>query len=240
MPLGEKQLRVAVRDGESFLKICEQIPGLERWIDPKRSHPTTQPFGIGDIQSQWRYFVNEGRPAACNFFAVGDVAVRTNPLYGRGCSTGILHAHILADVLAETSDPVTRALWFEQRTEEQLRPIFKTSLREDRSGIKRAAAVIEGRVLDQADSLKNWIRLAFRDAISAAAREDIRVIRGAMKTFNLLETPGKFLKDWNIRMIILRYLLKGRKKNAARRLVSGPGRIELHQALGLAADVSSR
>ncbi|MCH8258052.1 MAG: FAD-dependent oxidoreductase [Proteobacteria bacterium] len=240
LPLGEKQLRVAVRDGESFLKICEQIPGLERWIDPKRSHPTTQPFGIGDIQSQWRYFVNEGRPVACNFFAVGDVAVRTNPLYGRGCSTGILHAHILADVLAETSDPVTRALWFEQRTEEQLRPIFKTSLREDRSGIKRAAAVMEGRVLDQADSLKNWIRLAFRDAISAAAREDIRVIRGAMKTFNLLETPGEFLKDWNIRMIILRYLLKGRKKNAARRLVSGPGRIELHQALGLAADVSSR
>jgi len=229
-----------VRDGESFLKICRQIPGLARWIDPRRSHPTTRPFGIGDIQSQWRYFVNEGRPVACNFFAVGDVAVRTNPLYGRGCSTGILHAHILADVLAESPDPVIRALRFEERTEEQIRPIFKTSVSEDRSGIKRAAAVMEGRTLDQADSLKKWFRLAFRDAISAAAREEIQVVRGAMKTFNLLETPGEFLKDWNIRMTILRYLLRGRKKNAARRLVSGPGRIGLHQLLGLEAEVSSR
>ncbi|MCZ6503369.1 MAG: hypothetical protein O6945_12735, partial [Gammaproteobacteria bacterium] len=88
---------------------------------------------------------------------------------------------------------------------------------------------------DQADSLKRWFGLAFRDAISAAAREEIQVVRGAMKTFNLLEKPGEFLKDWNIRMTILRYLLKGRKKNVARRLVPGPGRIELHQLLGLEA-----
>jgi len=233
LPFGEKKLQVAVRDGESFLHICRQIPGLERWIDPERSHPTTAPFGIGDIQAQWRYFVNDGKPAAHNFFVVGDAALRTNPLYGRGCSTGILHAHILADVLAETSDPVTRALYFDKRTQQQLRPIFNASLREDRRGIKRAAAVMEGRMLDQADSLKRWLGLAFRDAISAAAREEIRVVRGAMRTFNLLEKPGEFLKDWRIRMTILRYLLRGRKKNVARRLVSGPGRIELHQSLGL-------
>lgn len=236
LPLAEKQLRVAVRDGESFLTICRQIPGLERWIDPQRSHPTTKPFGIGDIQSQWRCFVHEGRPVARNFFAVGDVAIRTNPLYGRGCSTGILHAHILADVLAETRDPVTRALWFEERTEERIRPIFDTSLREDKSGIKRAAAVREGKMLDEADSLKKWFKLAFRDAISAAAREEIQVVRGAMRSFNLLEVPGEFLRDWNIRKTILRYLLKGRKKNAARRLVPGPGRIELHRSLGLEAE----
>ncbi len=235
LPFGEKRLQVAVRDGESFLHICRLIPGLERWIDPERSHPTTEPFGLGDIQAQWRYFVNDDKPVAHNFFAVGDAALRTNPLYGRGCSTGILHAHILIDVLAETTDPATRALHFDKRTQQQLRPIFNASLSEDRRGIKRAAAVMEGRMLDQADSLKRWLRLAFRDAISAAAREEINVVRGAMRTFNLLEAPGAFLKDWNIRMTILRYLLRGRKKNVARRLVQGPGRIELHQSLGLEA-----
>jgi 2-polyprenyl-6-methoxyphenol hydroxylase-like FAD-dependent oxidoreductase len=233
LPLAEKQLRVAVRDGESFLGICQQIPGLARWIDPKRSHPTTGSFGIGDIQAQWRYFVDEGKPVAGNFFAVGDAVVRTNPLYGRGCSTGILHAHILADVLAETDDPVARALRFDELTEAQIRPIFRTSLREDRSGIRRAAAMHEGKLLDQADSLKGWLRLVFRDAVSAAAREEIEVIRGAMRTFNLLEKPGEFLKDWNIRRIILKYLLRSRKKNVENRLVPGPGRIELHQLLGL-------
>ena len=34
------------------------------------------------------------------------------------------------------------------------------------------------------------------------------------KAFNLLEKPGEFMKDWRIRLTILRYLLRGRKRNA--------------------------
>ena len=105
--------------------------------------------GIGDIRAVWRHFVVDGKPLAKNFFAVGDASIRTNPLYGRGCSTGILHAHMLADVLTETSDPVERALAFDARTEEALRPIFSTSLSEDRNGIRRALASAEGRLLEK-------------------------------------------------------------------------------------------
>ena len=36
----------------------------------------------------WRVVKDDGRAA----FAVGEAALRTNPLYGCGCNTGIIHA----------------------------------------------------------------------------------------------------------------------------------------------------
>lgn len=238
LPVAEHSLRHAVREGDSFEQICLSIPGLEPWLTDNRSSPTTEPFGIADIQAVWRHYVDAGEPLAHNFFAVGDAALRTNPLYGRGCSSGILHAHILADTIAESADPAVRARQFDERTEKELRPIFKASLREDRNGIARSAAVLEGRTLDKPDSLKKWFRLAFGDALGAASREQLHVLRGAMKTFHLLESPGEFLQDSKIRRTVLRYMLKGRRRNSAKRLQPGPGRAEMHELLGLSADAA--
>ncbi len=163
-------------------------------------------------------------PVATNFFAIGDAAVRTNPLYGRGCSTGMLHAHILADILEEEPDPTQRALILDERSEDQLRPIFKASLVEDRAGIKRSTALMNGEDLARPHSPKAWFAMAFGDAMAGAAVHEIHVIRGFMRTFHLLEKPGDFLKDKRIRNTILRYMLRGRSKNASARIVNGPDR----------------
>jgi 2-polyprenyl-6-methoxyphenol hydroxylase-like FAD-dependent oxidoreductase len=89
----ERELHEAVTDGDRFDRICRSIPGLEPWVAEDAAEPTTDAFGIGDIRAVWRHFVVDGEPLAHNLFAVGDAALRTNPLYGRGCSTSILHAH---------------------------------------------------------------------------------------------------------------------------------------------------
>jgi 2-polyprenyl-6-methoxyphenol hydroxylase-like FAD-dependent oxidoreductase len=120
----EQELHEAVTQGERFDRICRSIPGLAPWVAESAAEATTEPFGIGDIRAVWRHYVEDGEPVAHHFFAVGDAALRTNPLYGRGCSTGILHAHLLAEVLAEVDDPRERARTFDARTEEALRPIF--------------------------------------------------------------------------------------------------------------------
>lgn len=223
----ETALIEALRDPERFDAICRSIPGLTPWLGHERSEPTTESFGIGDIRSVWRTFVKDGTPLIDNFFAVGDAALRTNPLYGRGCSTGVMHAQILAEVMDEHSDPVARALAFHARTADELRPIFDASRREDRSGIKRALAAMEGRNLAKPDSLKKWFGVAFGDAMTAAARENIHVLRGLLRTFHLLEKPGDFLKDRRIRWTIYRYMLRGRRRNASRRLQKGPKREEM-------------
>lgn len=227
VPKAELALVEAVRESERFHKICESIPGLTPWVAQDKSEPTTESFGIGGIHAVWRHYVQDEKPLVHNFFAVGDSSVRTNPLYGRGCSTGVLHASILADVLADSNVPVTRAMKFHERTAAELRPIFDASLSEDKSGIKRADAMREGRALDKPDSLKKWFGLAFGDALSAAAAKELHVMRGIMRTVNLLEKPGAFLKDASIRRTVLRYMFRGRKRNAATRLQPGPKRQEM-------------
>ncbi|MDZ7684950.1 MAG: hypothetical protein U5O39_07980 [Gammaproteobacteria bacterium] len=187
----------------------------------------THSFGFGDIHSVWNHFVHDGKPAALNYFAVGDAALRTNPLYGRGCSTGIIHAHLLARLIEDVSDPVERAIRFDEKTEEELRPIFQASLSEDKKGIKRAQAIREGHERDRADSFSRWFKLAFGDAIARASREQLHVMRGAMRTFNLIEKPGEFLKDWRVRLTIFRYMCYGRTHNAKVRVQHGPSRSEM-------------
>ena len=238
LPNHETELREAIKDGDRFDEICRSIPGLLPWVGADKAEATTGSFGFGDIHAVWHHCVHDGKPAALNYFAVGDAAVRTNPLYGRGCSTGIIHAHLLAKLIQEVDDPLERALVFDEWTEEELRPIFNTSLSEDKSGIKRAKAILEGRSLDKPDSFKKWFGLAFGDAMAAASREQLHVMRGVMRTFNLMEKPGEFLKDWRIRMTIFRYMLYGRARNAKARVQNGPSRQEMLRLVASIQDSS--
>jgi flavin-dependent dehydrogenase len=201
-----------------------------------RSAATTEPFGIGDIHAVWRHYMpaqDANVPVAVNFFAVGDAAIRTNPLYGRGCSTSIMHANILAEVLRATPDALDRARQFDARTEAELRPIYDASLSEDKRGIRHARAIAEGSAIDKIDSVKKWFGRAFGDALGAASREQIHVLRGLMRTFHLLEKPGEFLKDKRIKRTVFRYMLRGRKRNTAARMQPGPSRTELYELLQL-------
>ena len=77
-----------------------------------------------------------------------------------------------------------------------------------------------GHAVDKANSIKHWFGLAFGDALVAAAKYQLHVHRGIMRTVNLVEKPGAFLKDKKIRNTVLRYMLFGRKKNAAARVYS--------------------
>lgn len=224
LPNAETELREAVKDGDRFDAICRQIPGLVPWIAQDKAEPTTPSFGIGEIHAVWRDYAADETPQVLNFFAVADSAARTNPLYGRGCSTGALHAHLLADLLQEEADPVERAVKFQQITQERIRPIFDASLNEDRNGIKRAEAVMKGLDRNKADSLKKWFGLAFGDALAAAAQNEMHVFRGMMRTVNLVEKPGEFLSDPRVKRTVFRYMLRGRKKNARARVQPGPTR----------------
>jgi len=137
--------------------------------------------------------------------------------------------------LAEESDPWQRALAFKQRTVAEIRPIFDASLTEDKRGIRRANATRKGVALDKATTIKKWFTLAFGDALVAAARYHLHVHRGIMRTVNLVEKPGDFLKEPKIRNTIFRYMLRGRKRNAQARIQAGLGRQEM---LGMVSQLS--
>ena len=56
-----------------------------------------------------------------------------------------------------------------------------------------------------------------------------------MRTVNLVEKPGDFLKEPKIRNTIFRYMLRGRKRNAQARIQAGLGRQEM---LGMVSQLS--
>ena len=74
-------------------------------------------------------------PIVHGYLAVGDAAMCTNPLYGRGCSLALVHAFGLADTLrTHGADPDALAREFAAFTERELVPWFRSVGRAGRAG----------------------------------------------------------------------------------------------------------
>lgn len=228
----ELALRTAIVRPETFDAVCSKIPGAARWTESSRSEPVTKVFAMGNLKNVWRRFVREGEPEVLGFFAVGDAALRTNPLYGRGCSSAVMHAHILADVLRTTSDANARAIQFEQRTRSELRPFWEAIRRQDLGAIRRAKN-------EQNPNYKPRLRARIiksfaDDAITPATRGDIKVLRALMPAFHMLERPTRFLTRPTIVARILWMWLQPKSRKAhlyPKKL--GPDRAEMLRQLGL-------
>ncbi len=233
VPEIEEKLRTAAVDPQIFDSICARIPGIARWIDPARAEPVTRVFGMGNLYNVWRHFIQQGEPVALNFFTVGDAAIRTNPLYGRGCSSAVMHAHILGDVLAGTSDARQRAIDFDRLGRKALRPFWDAIVKQDLGAIRRAQN-------EQKPGYRpRWrarlIKSFAEDAVGPATRSNLAVYRAIMKGFHMLEAPTTWLTQPVIVLRVLAtWLTPKRFKSELYPPVPGPGRIEMLSSLGLA------
>lgn len=234
VPEIEETLRLAVMRPEIFERICQQIPGVARWTDPDRADPISKVFGMGDLKSRWRDTVTDGRPAALNLFVVGDGLVRTNPLYGRGCSFAAVEAHLLRDVLAAHSRPAARAVAYRDSVQTELRPFYNGMLFQDRQAIKRARQTLTG---EQQPGLKALMARSFaNDALTPALRSDPALLREFMRGFHMLEPSNDWLKrPGNIAKVLKVWAMPkpAKAKHYPPRL--GPRRPEMFEALGLSA-----
>ena len=193
VPEIESQLRTATFDPAIFDKICAQLPGAARWIATERAEPVTKVFGMGNLYSVWKHFVKNGSPVVHNFFAVGDASIRTNPLYGRGCSIAVIHAHILAEVFAKFPDATQRAIAFDKHSRREIRPFWDALVKQDLGAIRRA-------LNEQQPNYKprfkaRLIKSFAEDAIGPATRTNIDVYRAIMKAFHMLDAPTLWLRQ---------------------------------------------
>ncbi|MBK8199325.1 MAG: FAD-dependent oxidoreductase [Acidobacteria bacterium] len=232
VPEIELELRKSILNPDIFHAITLELPGLLPWTNEERSVRTSKVFGMGDLISRWRDMVVDGKPATQGYFALGDTLVRTNPLYGRGCSFAAVSAEALASVLNETSEPTKRAILFHERLQAELRPFYMTQLKQDRSAIKRAReALTPGfKPSFRANLLKSFLD----DGIRIAVRSDTRLLREAMRGFHMLEHPDAWLAKPRNLATVLYYWARGKRLNAAAYPPSpGPERTEMMRALNL-------
>ena len=228
----EYEMRKAIVNPDIFQAMTTMLPGLRPWTDPAVSEPTTKVFGMGDLIARWRDLVVDGRPAARGYFAIGDNLVRTNPLYGRGCSFAAVAAYQLRDVLDQSADPVARALAYHQAIHTELSPFYTGMNKQDRAAIRRARAALTP---GYKTSLKARLAKSFaEDAVAIALRYDTSLLRQGMRGFHMLEHPEAWIKRPANLARIMMYWARGKKRNAAAYPPKpGPGREEMMRDLGL-------
>lgn len=234
IPEIEMELRKAAVDPAIFDNICMNIPGLACWIDPARAEPVSRVFGMGELISRWRYMVKDNQPKALNFFPVGDCLIRTNPLYGRGCSFAAISAHLLSDALLASKDPVTRARTYHASVEKEIRPFYDNMVSQDLSAIRRARNTLDP---TYRPSLKTRIVKSFvEDGVTIAVRADTNLLRRAMAAFHMIEAPNDWLKEPGNFARVLMYWARTRWLNARYYPPSlGPKREDMFKRLNLSA-----
>jgi 2-polyprenyl-6-methoxyphenol hydroxylase-like FAD-dependent oxidoreductase len=232
VPQVEEELRKKVVDPAVFDAACAQLPGLASWIEPQRSEPISRVFGMGDLHSRWRDLAPNGRAAVLDFFPVGDSLVRSNPLYGRGCSFAAVEAHLLRDALQMYADPAARLEAYKRRVTVELRPFYDAMRDADRSAIRRARQALSP---GHQPSLRSRVRKSFlEDGVAIAVRSDVELFRAALRGFHMLEDPQAWLKRPKNLAKVLGYWARGRERNAeAYRPKAGPERAEMLNGLGL-------
>ena len=239
VPEVEQALRVAIARPETFDAICAALPGVAPWTDPRRSEAVSRVHGMGNLKSRWREAAPHGVPAALNLFSVGDSLVRTNPLFGRGCSFAAIEAHLLRDVLQATINPVERARRYGQAVRAELRPFFDDMREQDRSAARRA---LNGLDPNHRPSLRGKLLRGFiEDGVSVALRQDIGLLREAMRAFHMLAPPRAWLTRPSVLARILATWARGRRANAKYYAEKpGPPRGEMFARLNLPSDADLR
>lgn len=235
VPEIETGLRMALVNPETFDAACSMLPGLVDWISPERATPASKVLGMGNLESRWRNFLNhnaDGTKSAkvAGLFAVGDAAIRTNPLYGRGCSCAFVEAHALAQTLQQASDPAEQPVIYAQRLETDIRPYYNNMQKQDLSSIRRAEHGLEP---NYKPGFKSRLVSSFADdAITPALRSSLPLMREAMKGFHMLEAPNDWLlRPANMLRILAMWLRPRVTKAHLYPPKLGPDRVTMHAHL---------
>jgi 2-polyprenyl-6-methoxyphenol hydroxylase-like FAD-dependent oxidoreductase len=174
----DTELRKALLQPDAFEHVAREIFAIAHWRAEGISDPITDVHVMAGLRNRYRQVVANG------FAAVGDAAVCTNPLYGRGCSLALVHAFALADTLPDLDA-------FRDATERELVPWFKSAVMQD----AQARAMHEEL---PAEDPRSFMQSVFREGLLPAMRTSPVVFRAFVRWFNLLVMPEALMADTEV------------------------------------------
>jgi 2-polyprenyl-6-methoxyphenol hydroxylase-like FAD-dependent oxidoreductase len=220
-------LRALLREAP-FEAAAAALPATRPWVHSDVAEPVSAVHGMSGLRNVRRFYVEEGRPLALSALAIGDAAIHSNPLYGRGCSFAVLHAAILSDVLrAHGDDPLAAALALEEANQRELVPWYELAVSQDRDAAEVAERWRRGEVPDDVREgdgpvdPKSYVRALIRHGLVPALRTHPDISRAFFRGFNLLDPPGDLLRDPKVILPVLELF---RARHEREDPVLGPGR----------------
>jgi 2-polyprenyl-6-methoxyphenol hydroxylase-like FAD-dependent oxidoreductase len=185
----DEELRRHIVDTENFETVARALLGVAPFRADGVAEPITDVHIMAGLRNRYRPLTDEnGAPIVHGFTAVGDAAVCTNPLYGRGCSLAFVHGFGLADALRDhgTGDDFARS--FADFTEREMVPWFRSAVLQD----AQARAMHED---VPSEDPRAFMQSVFRDGLLPAMRTSPVVFRAFLRWFNLLSTPDALMAD---------------------------------------------
>lgn len=177
----DKPLQKVLKDAAKFDAIASKIPEVLPWVASGDAITDVAP--MSGLTNRRRHFVREGQAVVKGLHAIGDAHVCTNPAYGRGLSTGVWQARLLAEAIAaEPEDLEIQSLHFCSAVDTYIVPWFDSSVMMD-SG-KRIAREAAASGHDTSGADDNPMKL-----LSEVASIDPMIWQLFWRTMNLLESP---------------------------------------------------
>lgn len=191
----DKELRTYVQPS-NFDAAAALLPASQPWVNPEIAEPIAEAHSMAGLVNRVRDLVIDGRPLALGFQAIGDALICTNPLYGRGCSLGAVHARLLADAIRHHgTDAEAVALEVHADAQEELLPWYEASVAQDEaSRMAREGA-------DGGEALTSLIT----EGLLPLTRIDAVVGRAFFRTVNLLSSPNAVMSDAELMGRVLAY-----------------------------------
>ncbi len=203
----DAQVRKLLDDETNFDRMGRELTFTAPYLDG-RAEAITGVHKIAGLISRWREYLDDGAPIATGMVPIGDALLATNPLYGRGCTTGFWAAHLLGTALDAhridglTAEPVAvmHAVGdYLQHVDEYIRPWVLATMKSDKDAREVAANILAGLDPDDGfDDAKRLERSVLRDGLRPAMRSDVTVLRAFMRNFNLLTAPDTVIKDLDV------------------------------------------
>ena len=196
----DADLRRKLAHPEVFDRCARSLVATQPWLDGRAVPLTDEVYVMAGLLNRWRDYVIDGVPLALGVLPVGDAVLCTNPLYGRGCSTGFWGAQILAEAVHEHGDDLTKlALAYDARVRQELLPWYRSTVVQDADARRVATAILAGEDPDgDTSDPQTFMRAVFRDGLLPALRFDAVVLRAFVRTFNLLSTPDAMVSDSDV------------------------------------------
>jgi hypothetical protein len=188
----EDEQMQTLRDEARFDAATSQIEMIATWTNPDVSTPISGVHYMGGLINRLRHYVVDGEPVALGIVGIGDASVCTNPLYGRGCSLGLVHGALFTDALADEPDDLRAlALRFDDDTKRELVPWYDASVTNDKTAMK----VYRG---EELNDFERFMRSFIREGVFPATRIDPDVSRVWFRSFNLLDTPDALMTNVDV------------------------------------------
>ena len=229
------ELRKLLTNESVFASIAANLPATAKWVESGRAEPITPVQSMAGLLNRLRTFVADGLPIATGVLPIGDARLCTNPLYGRGCSTGFWTAFLAAQAIADHPDDlVAQAIAYHAAVVSEVEPHYRSSVAQDGEARRVSSAILNDTNPDgDPNDPRTFMRSVLREGLFPALRIDAVVLRAFFRAFNLLDAPDTLISNPDVQARVL--AVWNTRDERGPEPTFGPPRAELMELIGTSA-----